>query len=54
MVTFPAPSGEGKQCVRNVPGWQKVFMDLIQNQESAPLVKLVATVAHHEVCESFV
>ena len=45
------PLEEGKQCVRDVPDWDKQFLSLIENHRCAPLVRLVAIVAYHEACE---
>ncbi|KAF8134271.1 hypothetical protein EV363DRAFT_885599 [Boletus edulis] len=39
---------EGKQCVRNVPDWRDNFIELIKNQNCAPLVRLVTIVAYYE------
>lgn len=50
MSLFPE---EGKQCVRNVPDWQDHFMNLINNHNCAPLVRLVTIVAYYEACESY-
>lgn len=43
---IPVPPGEGRECVRQVPGWRETFETLIENRGG--LVRLVTIVAYYE------
>ena len=39
---------EGRQCVRNVPGWEKGFSTVLENRDCEPFVRLGTTIAYYE------